>query len=104
MPLYNVSRPVRLTAAGEAYGAQVVMTDYEISSPIGDVIVNFRNGTPNGEILWTAESDSAVGSKSHSFTKGILFTKGIYVEIVDNPGFLYSVCVALDLPQSAGTS
>ena len=97
----KLSRPVRLITSGVAYGSQVALTSYEIT-PLGfDVIVHFRNGA-GGEILWTAEADASAGSKSESFYNPLLFTKGVYVDIIQ--GTPESVCVGLDLPQSAGTS
>jgi len=90
----------RVTESGAAHEAQTALCAYEIVALGGDVLVDFKDGV-SGEILWSAEADASAGSKSESFDRPILFPNGVYIDVVDGEGFLHSVSVALDLPQSS---
>lgn len=105
--MQRLSRPIRKTSTGkgiEVYSAATKVAAITVTPQMADVYLQLTDG-PGGQILWEIEADASSGSHSVSFgSNPLLFPNGIYANVVeDGANALKSFCVAVIVPQSAGT-
>jgi hypothetical protein len=79
MIIDSKSKSAQLNASGYAAEGPTALAGYTITPSTTDLTVEFRNGGPNGALIWAAEADAGAGSSSHTFDPALPFTTSLYV-------------------------
>ena len=80
MTVEEYTRPIYITASGTAISNDTRLVTITVTPRSGDASVYLHDG-PGGQIVWHIEADNAAGSHTVTFSPGLRFRKGIYVEI-----------------------
>lgn len=78
------SRPIRRTTSGFALERPTTVSGITITAVTSDTLVNLRNLSAAGDILWSGEADNGASSFSRTFDPPIKFDHKLYIEFVSS--------------------